>query len=109
MNFSVTNEYKKTILHRAAKAGDVKLIEYVLNQLNGRALLNVKDNDGNTAIMVAVIFNQLEVIKYFYLDVDIDVTIVNKEGKTILHLAAEKKMNGLIKNISKFEGFKNIL
>ena len=80
----------RTLLMKAAKSGN----EWQLKRLlEAKADVNIKDNDGWTALMYAVRYNEgLECVELL-LDSDADIKAVNNYGLTAIALAANYNNN----------------
>ena len=76
---------KKTVLHVACSHGFIKSCEFLLKK---RSLLDVVDDDGNTALFLAAI-NRHEPIIALLLEHGVLLTLKNNKRQTILHLLVE--------------------
>ena len=92
----------RTLLMNAAKSGNVKEIKLLLKS---GADVNLKDNDGWTALMYAVRYSENLECTESLLDAQADISAKNKYGSTALVLAACYNENPLIlsKLLSKYK------
>lgn len=112
-----TDEYGNTALHIAVKKNIPKIIrllrskgakEDILNKMNHAPIhiavsenskqcvkellnsINIEDNDGNTALGLAIMLKKTDIIEILLSHKNIDLTKKNKDGKCAFHLAATK-------------------
>lgn len=99
-----TNEHNENCIMEAAFRGD----KIMVHALNSSPIVNLNKQNalGNTALMLSIINEQIEVIKYILNETHLDnLLITNYKNNTILHLALLTKNEHLIKLI--FNHFKN--
>ena len=77
----------------AALHGNKQIVEYLLNKEG--LDINMKMTGGSTALMVAVEYNNSELVEYLILK-DADKTITNDEGKTALDIAIGQENKEII-------------
>lgn len=97
--FAQTND-GKTVLHLAAWQGDVRLAEYLIQQSESMSplseghanpvLINMVDNDGNTAFHAAAANNQVDMIGFLVNENNVNVNQQNQFGRTALHKAVAR-------------------
>jgi ankyrin repeat protein len=63
-------------------------------------LINLQDNDGNTALHIAVLYKNNAQIKHLIQRPDIDFNVQNNDGNTVLHYPVFYKYINLIPNFS---------
>lgn len=81
------NDDGMTPLHCAAISGNAECCSIILAY--APKLINDKENNGNTAVMIATKRGNLPVLKTLLSADDVDVNPVNEAGETLLHLAAQ--------------------
>lgn len=74
-------------IHEAAKTGNVPLVERLLKQ---GVDVNLRDEQGNSALHHAVAEAQIEVVNALLRGVNVDVNVRNNKGETPLHLAGSR-------------------
>jgi len=87
------NSCGNTALHLAADQGQQAVITLLCE---AKADVNVTNQNGDTAAILAVFAGHLDCLKALY---DADPRVINKktaDGRTLLHLAAEKNQPGII-------------
>ncbi len=115
-------EYKNnyTPLHFAAAAGDLRTVMVLLQHTEFD--INATDNEGNTALHEAVkerevkekeveinVEDRINVIKYLLTCENINPTIKNKMGQTLLYFAAESGEVGMLEVLLKQPAIANLL
>lgn len=88
INFRYKALYNRTLLSFASRYGLVEVVEKLLNMNNGIDFINAQDDFGFTALMNAVRYNQLAVVKLF-IRAGVDLNFKNDAGKSALVLALE--------------------
>lgn len=91
------DEERCNMLHRAAEKGRIELFEFIINK-DENVDLNALSNFG-TCLHLAIIGEQEDMIQYL-LDKNVDLSLRDRNGNTVLHLA-------LVKGL--FNGFKLML
>jgi ankyrin repeat protein/ketosteroid isomerase-like protein/L-ascorbate metabolism protein UlaG (beta-lactamase superfamily) len=89
LSLQLKNSNGASLLHAAARAGDISLIEYLLN---GGVDINIKDNNGNTPLFEAVDSGKIDVVSLL-IDKSADIYAANKYQRTPIFHAARKKGN----------------
>jgi ankyrin repeat protein len=85
-NIHSTNKYGHTALCEAAQAGDVKAAEALIKHGAGVNDTNHKDEDGNTALLLAAVEGHEEMVKYL-LNAGVNIRHINACDETALQLA----------------------
>ncbi|KAF4228935.1 hypothetical protein CNMCM8980_006536 [Aspergillus fumigatiaffinis] len=85
-NVHSTNKYGHTALCEAAQAGDVKAAEALIKHGAGVNDTNHKDEDGNTALLLAAVEGHEEMVKYL-LNAGANIRHINACDETALQLA----------------------
>jgi ankyrin repeat protein len=112
VNMKIKNNYGDTLLHYAAKSGVHDFSEYfphieqVLDMLDTNSKptrciktmeflvktemigINTQNNNGETALHIAVASCDLEIVKYLVETAEADTTVVTNGGETALHIAS---------------------
>lgn len=87
-----------TLLHIASKL-HVKIVKYLLEvyaktENEKKALLDARDNEGNTPFLLSSVNPfTLDICTYYINDIGVDILQTNSRGKTILHLVEEGGSN----------------
>ncbi|TKG93665.1 ankyrin repeat domain-containing protein [Puteibacter caeruleilacunae] len=79
-----TNTPPSQTIHTAAFMGDIKSIQ---QHIDGKSDLNVKDQYGSTALIIAATFDKPKVAAQL-IKAGADLSIPNNDGSTPLHIAA---------------------
>lgn len=91
------NQAGRTPLHKASENDDKKTVNLLLaNQSTHKTNINEQDNDGLTALNVALDYGRGGIAKLL-LNNGADVNIVDKNGLTILHHAATTEWPKIVK------------
>lgn len=81
----------RSALHLVAKQGNAPLWNLAIERPD--CDFNARDNDGNTPLMSAVVLNRVRILEAWLLNKEkaktLDLTLVNKEGKTLVMLFIE--------------------
>ncbi len=85
---NIKNLYGETPLHEAAINGDKTLLELLLQEET--ALVNIQDDDGNTAFHKAVQKQKMDCVLPFMKTEKFDYTLENKQGKTVVALLEQQ-------------------
>lgn len=94
-NFELRNDYGLNPLLVAALNGKVDAVDYLLKHCSVQD--SVSDNDGRSALHLAVIHNQEEVVKLLLQSMSVKrVNMVDKNGATALFLAAQEGRTALV-------------
>lgn len=99
-NLLICNLNGQNVLHIIFAKSDERLtliiLDHVLKNLNDfHNLLSMKDYNGNTPLMIAMLYGSLRVVKLL-LNFNTDIHSQNKDGNNILHLAALSKCESLV-------------
>ena len=87
------------VIISAARMNNKMMVEYLINQKN--IDMNYVDPDyGNTSLMWAVYFNCFDTVKYL-LENNANLEIVNKEGKSVFDIAADKNNSQILALLNK--------
>ncbi|XP_071805761.1 E3 ubiquitin-protein ligase MIB2-like [Asterias amurensis] len=87
-NINASNEKGLTALHLAAAKGHPTCAEVLLKHEPSTCNVNIKDNDGNTPLMVAFIKKDKQITSMLLRHPKIDLKLLNKNGFNSLHFAA---------------------
>ena len=98
-----TDTSNRTPLHLAVKAGSLKTVKILRNYLLP-CTLERKDNDGNTPLHVACMYNRLDVLK-FLLDEGANVTAINSRNMTCLEVAIEWEAKDVAMTLMRHERY----
>ena len=91
---TVINNGGDTVLHYAAKKGLLDLLKFMINHHNCNPMAT--NEWGETILHCAM--NHIEVVKYLIIECNCDpMTVINNDGDTVLHYAAEKGLLDLLK------------
>lgn len=96
-NIFYRNIYGENALHQAAGQGSLSVLNLILD-LGGNANLETRENRGNTALNVAAIYGQDEVVKLL-LENGANINARNTDGDTPLHLAVEWRREAVLKTL----------
>lgn len=89
------NTYGENSLHQVSSQGSLPILDLILD-IGGPIGLEIQGNHGNTALHVAVIFGQEEVVKTL-LENNANIDATNADGNTPLHLAVEWRREAILK------------
>ncbi|APR97793.1 ankyrin repeat domain-containing protein [Wolbachia endosymbiont of Folsomia candida] len=84
---TIKNNGDWTLLHRAARAGNLEIIKYLTSTQVG-ADSNARNGNGEIPLHVAAMFGHKEIVKFFIEDKRIAIGTCDKFGYTSLHHAA---------------------
>ena len=91
---TVINDGGDTVLHYAAKKGLLDVMKYLINHHNCNPMATNKQ--GEAILHCAV--KHIEVVKYLIIECNCDpMTVINNDGDTVLHYAAEKGLLDVMK------------
>ena len=91
---TVINDDGDTVLHYAAKKGLLDLLKFMINHHNCNPMATNKR--GKTIFHCAM--KHIEVVKYLIIECNCDpMTVINDDGDTVLHYAAEEGLLDLLK------------
>ncbi|KAL0635495.1 hypothetical protein Q9L58_005543 [Maublancomyces gigas] len=91
------NIYGENALHQASGQRSLSVLKLIL-ELGGSANLEARENRGNTALHMAVIYGQDEVVKLL-LGGGANINARNMEGDTPLHLAVEWRREAVLETL----------
>lgn len=91
------NIYGENALHQASGQRSLSVLKLIL-ELGGSVNLEARENRGNTALHMAVIYGQDEVAK-FLLGGGANINARNTDGDTPLHLAVEWRREAVLKTL----------
>ncbi|XP_062611592.1 putative ankyrin repeat protein RF_0381 [Saccostrea cucullata] len=74
----------ETILHQCCRSGKMEMCEYLVKHFSN--LLEMRDNDGWTALHSACFGGSKEIVN-FLLNKGLDINALSNDGKSILHIA----------------------
>ncbi|XP_062578831.1 serine/threonine-protein phosphatase 6 regulatory ankyrin repeat subunit B-like [Saccostrea cucullata] len=74
----------ETILHQCSRSGKMEMCEYLVNHIPD--LLEIRDNDGWTALQSACRGGSVEIV-FFLIEKGMDINILSNNGRSILHIA----------------------
>lgn len=80
----------RTVLHIAARVGNMDIVEYLLGIASIAASFNAEDERGQTPLHLACENGHVDVVKRLLSDPSIGVNVRDKMRRTPLHLASEK-------------------
>ncbi|CAE1280425.1 MIB [Acanthosepion pharaonis] len=96
----ILNKRNQAPIHIAVTKNSEQCVKELLNSIN------IEDNDGNTALGLAIMLKKSDIIEILLSHKNIDFTKTNKEGKCAFHLAATegdvKTMMKILENDSVF-------
>ena len=93
---TVINDDGDTVLHYAAKKGLLEELKFMIN--HHKCNLMATNKWGKNILHCAVNYEQMEVLKYLIFECNCDpMTVINYNGDTVLHYAAEKGLLDLLK------------
>jgi len=93
-----TDMYNHTPLHRACCKGSLSSIQlYTSDTRCTTQILNMKDIYGKTALMWAVYYGHLDVVKYLATVPGVDFNTKDNNGKNIQDVARDRKCTGIVK------------
>ncbi|GAB2276711.1 hypothetical protein Dimus_011426 [Dionaea muscipula] len=84
---NLLNQQGQSILHMASKRGKADMVSYLLKIQDIDRLINLRDEDGNTALHLAVLGRHAKVVSIFTWDERVDLSLQNKLGMTALDIA----------------------
>ncbi|XP_048501791.1 protein ACCELERATED CELL DEATH 6 [Beta vulgaris subsp. vulgaris] len=83
------NKKGQNILHVAAASGKAEVVKYVLRQPELETMINMKDEDGNTPLLLGAKEKHPEVVYVLTWDERVKLTVQNKGGCTALDIAED--------------------
>ncbi|MEI0608195.1 ankyrin repeat domain-containing protein [Brachyspira pulli] len=86
INLYALTKNEKAFL-KAAENGDIETVRYLINS---EVDIDAQDNDGNTALSIAVLSGNSSTVKLL-LDYSADHSIKNKYGQTAMDIAKKEK------------------
>ncbi|KAI3409595.1 ANK_REP_REGION domain-containing protein, partial [Psidium guajava] len=78
------NSRGQTVLHSAVLGGQMKVVKHILETPNLEDLINVRDKDGNTALHLAALCRDYDMMSILARDNRVDIRATNKERLTAL-------------------------
>ncbi|HEY4832375.1 MAG TPA: ankyrin repeat domain-containing protein, partial [Waddliaceae bacterium] len=84
IDVNTTNSMDNTLLHKAAKAGKLKIVQFLLEK---NASLQLKNMQGNSPLHLAASNGNVQIVKLL-LEKNASLELTNLDGNTPLHLAA---------------------
>ncbi|XP_050508901.1 alpha-latrocrustotoxin-Lt1a-like [Diabrotica virgifera virgifera] len=84
-SISISNKKKRTFVHKAARCGNLKVLQYLIEDC--KMDVNVSDVDGNLPTHMAAEFNEAEIMKYLK-EKGANLSISNNQKHTLVHKAA---------------------
>ncbi|XP_042485348.1 ankyrin-1-like [Macadamia integrifolia] len=89
------NKEHQNVVHLAAKSGRGNLVSSMLHHKSNKfdKLKNARDINGNTPLHLAIKKSHPKVVSILMRDGNVDMTIMNDEGLTVLDIAQKEKMN----------------
>lgn len=95
---NATNKQNRTALHIAAKRGALECVRDLVS--SGHTTdLDIQDEQGNTALHVAILERRDRVVNYFINHTHVNDAIANKDGRAALHLAVVHRNDEAVKVI----------
>uniref|UniRef100_A0ACD5W817 Uncharacterized protein n=1 Tax=Avena sativa TaxID=4498 RepID=A0ACD5W817_AVESA len=79
----------KTFLHVAVEKGRLDIVEYVCTTVSLAWILNMRDNDGNTALYLAVQTERLRIFCSLYGNKEVHLSLANNSGETPADLSRD--------------------
>ncbi|XWS68645.1 hypothetical protein CRYUN_Cryun04dG0108600 [Craigia yunnanensis] len=79
----------QNILHIAAKKGRIQVVNYILKVPTLQNLINERDENGNTPLLLATIYLRPKVVSSLTWDRRVNLLLMNKDGLTALDIAQE--------------------
>ena len=90
------NNYGNTILHVAASEGLLDVLKCMVMNINGHIMdEQYRDTNGRTVLHCAV--KHIDVVKYLINECHCDIMTPDKDGNTILHYVASKRLLDVMK------------
>uniref|UniRef100_J3MWK0 Uncharacterized protein n=1 Tax=Oryza brachyantha TaxID=4533 RepID=J3MWK0_ORYBR len=86
---AVRNAEGKTFLHIAVENGNRSVVEFVCVEPRPKLVLNMKDNDGNTALHLSVQKRDETIFSYLLGNKYVELSHANNKGYTPLDLASK--------------------
>ncbi|KAK6241692.1 protein of unknown function DUF3447 - like 10 [Theobroma cacao] len=83
------NRQGQSILHLAAKRGRIHLVNYILKVPTLQNLINERDENGNTPLLLATIYLHPKVVSVLTWDRRVNLLLMNEDGLTALDIAQE--------------------
>lgn len=94
-SLETTNESKETALHLATKAGNVEMVEFLIEKGHP---LEVQDKLGNTPLHLALL-NDHKKVSELFMDLNTNYKIANVRGQQPIHIATLKGEKNLVEQI----------
>lgn len=98
------------IIHLIVHLHNSSLLKYVLTKLDNNTLINQQNKFGLTPLHMAVMANELEMVKTL-VENKVDVTILNNKSQTALEIASNEDYSDIfnfLNNNSQMDYFENI-
>ncbi|OMO67195.1 hypothetical protein COLO4_30202 [Corchorus olitorius] len=83
------NRQGQNILHLAAKRRRIHLVNYILQVPTLQNLINERDENGNSPLLLATIYQRPMVVSALTWDPRVNLQLVNKDGLTAMDIAQE--------------------
>ncbi|XWS54175.1 hypothetical protein CRYUN_Cryun10bG0067200 [Craigia yunnanensis] len=83
------NRQGQNILHLAAKRGRIQVVNYILKMHTLQNLINERDENGNTPLLLATINQRPKVVSVLTWDRRVNLQLMNKDGLTALDIGQE--------------------
>jgi ankyrin repeat protein len=90
---SIRDENGNTALHAHIVHGDARNQQHITELLQAGVSVNAINNDGQTAIMVAVETNQWDIVNHLLAIPGIDPQLADSHGRNLLHVAFDNDAN----------------
>ena len=113
-DLTLCDKHKKSVLHQAITKGHLEIIDSILEHIikaypkersDALHVLNLQDEDGNTALHLAINGSRADILKEL-LPLNPLMNLKNNFGQTPLHLAVSKKsyiLNDILEEIDKYK------
>lgn len=86
-NINKRDDYNLTPLHHASMRGNIRLVQYLVQQPN--IVLNCPDKQGSTPLHIAATYGHVEVVKIL-MEAKVNVRLKDNQGQSALHRAAQE-------------------
>jgi serine/threonine protein kinase len=91
---------KQEELLEAIREGRLELVRYLVEKYS--ADVNMKDNDGETALMWAASYRHVDVVRYLVEECSADVNTRDNEAHTALRIASDRGYNDIVRLLTPF-------